>query len=147
MHLMKTLAAVAIVALASCTPETYIDPIADDIAQIPDAQQERPDGSAEATGLSTSEAATTLPVLQLDTPHLWTGCHGEGRMTFRADSTMTWELDGPPFDSPYLLDGEGNLYPGCAEDCESMLPYRYDADRRIWRQFDGYCWYDLTPVP
>ena len=39
------------------------------------------------------------------------------------------------------------LYPGCSEDCEEMVPYRYDDSQEAWRQWDGFCWYDLTLTP
>ena len=39
-----------------------------------------------------------------------------------------------------------NSFRAVRKVCDDMLPYRYDADLRQWRQFDGYCWYALTPL-
>ncbi len=148
MNLMKPLAvALVTIGLASCTPETYLDPI----PGVSDAVQIKPDATDVPAGLSEDDATSNaLPNLRMGEPYTWTGCHGEGRMTFRADSTMTWEIDGQAFDSPYLLDTSGDidrLYPGCSEDCEEMVPYRYDDSQEAWRQWDGFCWYDLTLTP
>ena len=138
MHLKHILPILGVLGLVSCSPETYIDPI--------DPISADPAEPTSMTVIGSQEAAENLIVLRLDVPHSWTGCHGEGVMTFHAEGEMTWELDGQTFGSPYLLDDEDQLYPGCAEDCADMLPYRYDPDLRQWRQFDGYCWYDLTPL-
>ena len=135
MHLKFTLASLAMMALVSCSPEAYIDPIE------PAVEQAVPDASA----IGDQESAEELAVLRIDVPHAWTGCHGEGTMTFHAGGEMTLELDGQTFGSPYVLDEESRLYPGCEEDCSDMLPYRYDFEFKQWRQFDGFCWYALTP--
>lgn len=141
MDLMRTLPLLALLALAACTPETYIDPIEPAGAPAPAA------AAWDLSALTSVESAeSTGPALALEVPHLWTGCHGEGRMTFHGDATMTWEIDEQTFSTPFLLDATGNLYPGCGEGCEEMLPYSYDAGLRQWRQFDGYCWYALTPT-
>jgi len=139
MRLKNSLPVLATLVLASCSPESYMDPIEPVAVNVSIGPSE--------SAIAADEAAEHLVVLRLDVPHLWTGCHGEGRMTFHADGEMTWDLDGQTFGSPYLLDEEGRLYPGCAEDCTDMLPYRLDTDLGQWRQFDGYCWYALTPQP
>ena len=145
MHFMKPLTFALVLGLASCTPETYLDPIPGTPA---DVTTERPEAFDGPTALSDSDPATNaLPDLRMDAPYTWTGCHGEGRMTFRADSTMTWDIDGQTFDSPYLLNGDGYLYPGCASDCEDMVAYRFDPALEAWRQWDGFCWYELTLEP
>ena len=144
MHLMKPLTFALVLGLASCTPETYLDPISD----VPDTLTERPDAIAGPSGFTATESTSNaLPDLRMDIPYQWTGCHGEGRMTFLADSTMIWDIDGQTFGSPYLLDEEGNLYPGCAAECEDMIAYRFDPDMEAWRQWDGFCWYELRPAP
>ena len=148
MHLMKPLTfALITIGLFSCTPETYLDPIPGG----PDAVQVKPETTDGPAAFTSSEVTSdALPDLRMDTPYSWTGCHGEGRMTFRADSTMTWDIDGQVFDSPYLLDKSGDverLYPGCSEGCEEMIAYRYDDTEKAWRQWDGFCWYDLKLVP
>lgn len=137
MRLKNSLFVLAILGLASCSPEAYIDPI-EPMADDPTAPP--------VSALVAQETADPLVVLRLNVPYSWTGCHGEGQMTFHEAGEMSWEVDGQTFDSPYLLDDEDQLFPGCAEGCDDMLPYRYDADLRQWRQFDGYCWYALTPL-
>ena len=147
MHITKPLTFALILGLASCTPETYLDPIPGASAPL----QEKPEGLPAISGLSAQDnAASAFPDLRMDIPYQWTGCHGEGRMTFRADSTMTWDIDGQIFDSPYLLDQSGGverLYPGCGGDCGEMIAYRFDDTEKAWRQWDGTCWYNLKLTP
>jgi len=92
MDLMRTLPLLALLALAACTPETYIDPIEPAGAPAPAA------AAWDLSALTSVESAeSTGPALALEVPHLWTGCHAEGRMTFHGDATMTWEFDEQTF--------------------------------------------------
>lgn len=143
MDLLRSFAFAAILVMASCSPETYMPPF----------PEESPDQSTTNSIAWTpfspgmDGVTSALPILRFDAPYGWTGCHGEGRMTFRDDATMTWEIDGQSFDSGYLLDAGECLYPGCEADCENMIAYRYDDGREAWRQWDGTCWYDIQLLP
>ena len=143
MHLMKTLVVLTAVSLAACTPETYVEPLAP--ADVTGTIKPADDGGP--LSFSGMDAETALPDLRLEAPYVWSGCHGDGRMTFHADSTMTWDIDAQVFDSPYLLDAEGRLYLACSEGCEGMIAYRYNLDTEAWRMWDGDCWYVLTLEP
>ena len=108
MHLMKPLTFALVLGLASCTPETYLDPISD----VPDTLTERPEAIAGASGFTATEShQRPARTLRMDIPYQWTGCHGEGRMTFLADSTMIMGHRRTNLGSPYLLDEERQPLP------------------------------------
>ena len=105
---------------------------------------EKPDDLPALSGPSAQDNATNaFPDLRMDIPYQWTGCHGEGRMTFLADSTMTGTSTvNLRFALPVGSKNAERLYPGCGGDCEDMIAYRFDDTEKAWRQWDAACWYE-----